>query len=120
MAGASQRSFDKPDEQRTPDKTKVDVLAIGDMTYQRSTFQPGWRWSENVKPVAGTDSCQSRHVGAVVAGRIHVKHDDGTEIEAGPGDAYLVEPGHDAWTLGDETCVCLEISTSPSTYATPV
>ncbi|GAA1696009.1 cupin domain-containing protein [Microcella alkalica] len=108
MTGAQSRSFDSPDEQRTPPKTRVDILKLEGTTAGRFTFEPGWRWSEAVKPIAGTDSCQARHVGAVVAGRLHVAHGDGSEFEAGPGDAYVIEPGHDAWVVGDETYVGYE------------
>ena len=78
----------------------------------RFTFQPGWRWSECVKPVAGTDSCQVCHVGAIVAGRLRVVHNDGTEGEVAPGDAYVIEPGHDAWVVGDEPFVGIEFKSA--------
>ena len=84
------------------------------------TLQPGWKWSECIKPVVGGDSCQARHVGAVVSGRMHIVHDDGTESDAGPGDAYVIEPGHDAWVVGDEALVGYEFeSTTAGTYAQP-
>jgi hypothetical protein len=108
MPGVQSRGFDSPDESRTPDKTKVDIVRMEGTTVGRFTFEPGWRWSDCVKPVAGTDSCQARHVGAVHSGRIAVKHEDGTELELGPGDAYIIEPGHDAWVVGDETFVGFE------------
>ena len=108
MAGVQSRGFDSPDESRTPDKTKVDIVRMEGTTVGRFTFEPGWRWSDCVKPVAGTDSCQARHVGAVHSGRIAVKHEDGTELELGPCDAYIIEPGHDAWVVGDETFVGFE------------
>jgi hypothetical protein len=118
MAGVEARTFDSPDETRTPEKTRVDVVRMGATTAARYTFQPGWRWSESVKPVVGTDSCQVRHVGVVQSGRLHVKHDDGTEGEAGPGDAYVIEPGHDAWVVGDEVFVGFEFeSRSAEEYA---
>ena len=118
MAGIEARGFDSPDETRTPDKTRVDVVRMGATTAARYTFQPGWRWSEAVKPVVGTDSCQVRHVGVVQSGRLHVKHEDGTEGEAGPGDAYVIEPGHDAWVVGDEVFVGFEFeSKSAEEYA---
>lgn len=118
MAGVETRSFDAPDETRTPDKTKVDVVRLGPTTAARFTFEPGWRWSECIKPTAGTDSCQARHVGAIVGGRLHVLHEDGTEGEAGPGDAYVIEPGHDAWVVGDEPVVAFEFeSKAASEYA---
>jgi hypothetical protein len=78
MAGVSGKSFDTPDETRTPDKTKMDVLRLSGATVARITFQPGWKWSECIKPVTGTDSCQARHVGTIVAGRLHVVHRDTT------------------------------------------
>jgi uncharacterized cupin superfamily protein len=116
MANLASKSFDQPDETRTPDKTKVDVVRLGDATVARFTFQPGWRWDECVKPVAGTDSCQARHVGAVISGQLHVVHDDGSETDVGPGDAYVVEPNHNAWVLGDQEVVALEFE-SAETYA---
>ena len=108
MAGVQRLDFDSPDETRTPDKTRVDVVRLGETTAARMTFEPGWKWSECVKPVAGTDSCQVRHVGVVQSGQLVVKHDDGTEAEVGPGDAYVIEPGHDAWVVGDERFVGFE------------
>jgi hypothetical protein len=108
MAGVQSRDFDSPDETRTPQKTRVDVVRMGDMKAARFAFEPGWRWSECVKPVAGTDSCQARHVGVVQSGRLVVRHEDGTELELGPGDAYLIEPGHDAWVVGEERFVGFE------------
>jgi hypothetical protein len=112
------KSFDAPDESRTPDKTQLNVVKLGDVQAARLTAQPGWRWSECIKPVAGTDSCQARHVGAVMAGRMHVVQDDGTESEIGPGDAYFIAPGHDAWVVGDEPFVGYEFeSKTAQTYA---
>jgi hypothetical protein len=85
MAGVESRNFDSADETRTPDKTRVDVVRMGGTTAGRFAFEPGWRWSDCVKPVAGTESCQARHVGVVHSGRLAVKHEDGTEVEIGPG-----------------------------------
>ena len=81
---------------------------MGDATAARFTFEPGWKWSDCVKPVAGTDSCQARHVGVVQSGKLHVVHEDGSEADFAPGDAYLIEPGHDAWVVGDESFVGFE------------
>ena len=108
MPGVQSRSFDTPDETRTPDKTKVEVVRMGNTAASRFTFEPGWRWSECVKPVVGTESCQARHLGFVQSGRMHVTHEDGTEQDLGPGDAYVIEPGHDAWVVGDERFVGYE------------
>jgi len=117
MAGIAKKSFDSPDESRTPSKTRVDMVDLGVARAGRFTMEPGWRWSECIKPVAGTDSCQARHVGAVVSGRLHITHEDGTEFEIGPGDAYVIEPGHDAWVVGDQRFQGLEFeSKTAETY----
>ena len=116
MAGIASGSFDQPDETRTPDKTRIEVVRLGALTAARITFQPGWRWSESIKPVVGTDSCQARHVGTVASGRLHVVHEDGSEAEAAPGAVYVIEPGHDAWVVGDEPFVGFEFE-SAETYA---
>jgi hypothetical protein len=108
MAGVQELNFDSPDETRTPDKTRVDVVRTGGATAARVSLAPGWRWSECVKPVVGTERCQVHHVGVVQSGVMHVVHDDGSELEIGPGRAYEILPGHDAWVVGDEPCIALE------------
>ena len=120
MAGIEKKSFESPDETRTPDKSTVAVVHLGTVSAGRLTAQPGWKWSECIKPIVGTDSCQARHIGAVQSGRLRIAHDDGTEVEVGPGDAYVIEPGHDAWVLGDEDFVAFEFeSRTAQDYATP-
>ncbi|HVA59586.1 MAG TPA: cupin domain-containing protein [Mycobacteriales bacterium] len=74
----------------------------------RATFQPGWRWSQHVKPVAGTESCEVAHAGFVISGAMTVRMDDGTTESFGPGDVQIVGPGHDAWVDGDEPCILLD------------
>src|SRR6476660_8026206 len=108
MAGAVKKSFDSPDERRSPDKSEVEVVNLGSVKAARMTLQPGWTWSECIKPIAGTDSCQVHHEGMVAQGTMHVRHDDGTELELGPGDAYVIEPGHDAWVVGSDVLVGYE------------
>jgi hypothetical protein len=112
MATLIGKSFDSPDETRSADKTAVAVVQLDSAKVARLTLQPGWRWSECVKPVAGTDSCQARHTGVVGSGRLHVTHDDGSEAEAGVGEAYSIAPGHDAWVVGDEAFVGYEFEQS--------
>ena len=120
MATVIGKSFDAPDEVRTPDKVRLEVIDLGGAKAMRMTAQPGWRWSECIKPVVGGDSCQARHVGMAQSGRIHVVHDDGTEVDLEPGHAYLIEPGHDAWVVGDEPFVGYEFeSKTAETYARP-
>ncbi|MEI8409524.1 MULTISPECIES: cupin domain-containing protein [unclassified Kribbella] len=112
------KTFDEPDEQRTPDKTKVDVVKLPGASVARITFQPGWRWSECIRPVVGGESCQVRHVGTLLSGEMQVVHDDGGKANLTPGIAYIIEPGHDAWVVGDEPAVGLEFeSHSAEIYA---
>ena len=108
MAGVETLNFDSPDETRSPEKTKVDIVKAGSSKAARMALEPGWRWSECVKPIAGTDSCQARHLGIVQSGSLHVVHEDGTESDLGPGQVYTIEPGHDAWVVGDERFVAYE------------
>jgi quercetin dioxygenase-like cupin family protein len=118
MATLQTKSLDRPDETRPlAGKGKVDIVKLGELTVGRAVFEPGWRWSEHVKPLAGTDSCQVHHNGYILSGRMRVRMDDGTEAEAGPGDVFVVPPGHDAWTVGDEPIVALDFS-GMDTYAT--
>jgi hypothetical protein len=118
MAGVEKRDFDSPDESRTPEKTQVNVVHLGGQAAARFTMEPGWKWSECVKPVAGTDSCRHRHLGVVHSGRMRVTHEDGTVLDLEPGDAYVIEPGHDAEVVGDETFVGFEFQpTSAEEYA---
>jgi quercetin dioxygenase-like cupin family protein len=108
MAELGKKSLSAPDETRPIDKGTVEVVEVGGVTIMRTTFQPGWRWSESVKPVVGTDSCQVPHVGYVISGRLHVRMDDGEELEVGAGEAVHIPPGHDAWVVGDEPYVGLD------------
>ncbi len=108
MAGVQQLNFDSPDETRTPPKTRVDVVRTGSAVAARLAFEPGWRWSECVKPVVGTEKCQVHHIGFIQSGTMHVVHDDGVELDLGPGSAYEIQPGHDAWIVGDESCIAYE------------
>ena len=108
MARLEKKSLDHPDETRPIDKGTVEVVELDGATVMRTTFQPGWRWSECVKPVVGTESCQTHHVGYAISGRMHVVMDDGEELDLGPGDAIQIPPGHDAWIVGDEPCVVID------------
>lgn len=111
MAGLESKRFDNPDETRPfKDKGHVELVTIAGGTVGRAVFEPGWKWSEHVRPIAGTDSCQSAHFGYVVSGRQVVKMDDGTELEVNAGDVVSIPPGHDGWTVGDEPCVVVDFS----------
>ena len=110
------KSHNSPDEVRTPNKTRVEVVHLKDFTLGRFNFEPGWRWSECIKPVVKTDSCQLSHVGYALSGRLTVRLEDGTEKTQAPGDSYSIPPGHDAWVEGAEGFVGLEVI-SASEYA---
>jgi quercetin dioxygenase-like cupin family protein len=110
MASLQRKSIDTPDETRSFPHGSFTIVRLGNTSIARAEFQPGWRWSEHVKPLAGTDSCQTHHLGYLVSGRLGVRMNDGTEMELEPGDAYEIPPGHDGWVIGDEPVVGLEIS----------
>ncbi|MCT9626036.1 quercetin dioxygenase-like cupin family protein [Arthrobacter sp. SORGH_AS 212] len=112
------KSFDEPDEKRRPPNTVVDVVHVGGTTLARLTFERGWRWSETVKTVVHTDSCQVNHVGICTSGTLTVEMDDGTRTTVSAGHAYAIPPGHDAWVEGDETFVGYELL-SAAAYAKP-
>ncbi len=103
------KSHDTPDEVRAPNKTRVEVVRLGDFTLGRFIFQPGWRWSECIKPVVGTESCQASHVGYAVSGRITVKLNDGSQKTIAKGMSYTIPPGHDAWVEGTDPFVGIEV-----------
>ena len=109
------KNMGSPDETRSLPKTKGEVVKLGEHTIMRGTFEPGWKWSECVKPAAGTSSCQVNHVMYIISGKMRVRMDDGTEKELGPGDAGVIPPGHDAWIVGNEPCVGIDF-TGGATY----
>ena len=118
MGEFASKSFDKPDETRSFEHGRVDVIHLAGSSAAQATFEPGWRWSTDVKPVAGTDSCQAHHVGYALAGALHVVTGGGDEFDIGPGDAYEILPGHDAWVVGDDTFQGLEFqSQTAESYA---
>lgn len=108
MAEAKGKSFDNPDERHEAGKGTVDVVNLGGATTRRLTFQPGWRWSVDVKPTAKTETCQIPHLNIHISGQLKVQMEDGKETEYGPGDVALIPPGHDAWVVGDEPVVIIE------------
>src|SRR5215213_5212546 len=118
MAGLVTKKFDSPDEQRRPDKKTLDLVNLDGVKAARLTWQAGWRCSECIKRVVGGDSCKAHHVGTIASGVMHVGHDDGTSGDIGPGEAYVIQPGHDAWVVGDEPVVGFEFDSSTAqTYA---
>ena len=119
MARPERKRFDNPDDTRPfQDKGHVEIVNISDGVVGRATFEPGWKWSDHVRPIAGTDSCQAAHLGYVISGRQVIRMDDGTELEIAAGDIVSIPAGHDAWTIGDEPCVVLDFA-GMANYAKP-
>jgi hypothetical protein len=105
---AELKSFNKPDEVREFSKGKLELVKIGNATIGRATFQPGWKWSESLQPLAKTKSCEAPHFQYHVSGTIMVKMDDGTILECKPGDVSLLPMGHDAWVVGNKPAVVVD------------
>ena len=112
------RSHNSPDELRTPNKTRVEVVQFDGVTMGQFNFEPGWRWSECIKPVVQTDHCQVSHVGYAVSGSLAVRMTDGTEKTIAAGEFYTIPPGHDAWVEGDQPYVGIEVM-SANVFAKP-
>jgi hypothetical protein len=116
MARAERKNFGSPDEIRTFEKGKIELLNIGGGTVGRLTLEPGWRWSQHVKPLVGTEWCEAPHFQYQLSGRLHALMADGTEFETGPGDVTALPSGHDGWVVGDEPVVLVDWS-GASNYA---
>lgn len=108
MANGELKRLSAPDEVRQFGHGKMEIVNIGGGAVGRAVFEPGWRWSNDIKPVAGTDLCQAPHFLYQISGRMVVKMADGTEMESGPGDVAIIPPGHDAWVVGNEPVVVVD------------
>ena len=103
------QSLDAASVSRIVPLGRVDLIELGGIAFDRATFQPGWRWSEHEESAGEGQLCSQRHLGYLISGRMRFRMDDGTEIEAAAGDVYLIPPGHDAWVVGHEPCVALDL-----------
>ena len=108
MGEIQSKSFEAPDEVVSLPKLAGQIVALGETYIARYIYQPGWRWSEDVKPVVGTPSCEYHHQGVVLSGSVQVTKDDGSRRTIGPGEAFDFPPGHDAWVVGEEPCDTIE------------
>ena len=112
VAGSTlvRKSLNQPEETRPFEagSGQLQLVNVAEGAVGRATFNPGWRWSQHVKPIAGTESCQAAHMGYVISGRMTIQMDDGTKDDFGPGDVMVCPPGHDAWVVGDEACVVVD------------
>jgi hypothetical protein len=104
------KNIETPDERRAFEHSSRHVVNLPGVTIVRCEYQPGWKWSTDMKPVVGTTACQVAHTGYIISGRLHARMDDGRECSLGPGDAHVLPAGHDAWVEGDEPCVALDLA----------
>ena len=111
------KTIDKPDERRDFPRGHLELLNLAGLDFAIATFEPGWRWSDSVAPIAGTSSCEIHHNGYCVSGRLRVRMNDGSEAEIGPGDVFVITPGHDAWVVGDEPFIGHDFSSNMTEYA---
>ena len=117
-AKTEQKRFANPDETRTFDLGRADLINIGGGVVGRLEFQPGWRWSEHLKPAVGTELCEAPHFQYHLQGTLRIRMQDGTEFDAVPGDVTALPSGHDAWVVGDEPVVVVDWF-GASNYAKP-
>ena len=110
MANMQKKNLSSPDETRSFPKGRVELVTLEGITFGRATLEPGWKWSDHVKPIAKTKSCEAPHTQFVVSGRLKVRMDDGKEEEFGPGDVAVIPPGHDGWVIGNEPFVAIDIT----------
>lgn len=104
------KNFNQAEEKRVFEWGAIELVTVGDVTFGRATLQPGWRWSTSVKPMVNTELCEASHLQFQLSGRLHVKMEDGTEAEFVAGDVVSIPPGHDAWVVGNEPVVVIDIS----------
>jgi hypothetical protein len=103
-------SFAKPNEVREFPHGKVELISVNGVTFGRVTFHPGWKWSNDIKPLAGTNTCQASHLGVQISGTMRIVMDDGTEKDLHAGEVVFIPPGHDGWVVGNEPCVFIDIT----------
>jgi class 3 adenylate cyclase len=118
MAHMQRKLLDLPDETRMLPNGRTDIWNLGDFVVGRITFEPGWQWSKDVKPIAQTEWCEYHHLGLVLEGNLHYITPDGLEMEVGPGMLYEILPGHDAWVVGDKAVIQYDFA-GMRTFALP-
>jgi hypothetical protein len=110
MATMEKKNLSQPDESRSFEKGRLELVNLGGVTFGRATLEPGWSWSTCVKPLVNTHSCEAPHLQYHIAGKLAVRMDDGSEQVFGPGDVSNIPPGHDAWVVGNDQVVVIDIT----------
>jgi quercetin dioxygenase-like cupin family protein len=113
----TKKSLDTPDVTKDCGHGTLELVCLEDAALGRFTLQPGWKWSEHVRPMMHTESCPMHHLQYVISGRLRIVQDDGSRVDLGPGDFASIPPGHDGWVLGDEPFVCIDFSPDMKHYA---
>ncbi|MEP7378329.1 MAG: adenylate/guanylate cyclase domain-containing protein [Chloroflexota bacterium] len=108
MGKLQKRNLGAPDELRSVGRGQLAIVEVGDAVVGQITFEPGWRWSVDVRPIVGTGLCEVHHVGYIISGSLHTEMRDGSMLDVEAGDVYELPPGHDSWVVGDEPCVSLD------------
>ena len=114
------RDFEQADDTTRFPNGHEHIVDVGGTSVGLATFQPGWRWSNDVRPLMGTDRCPIVHAGYVLSGRLHVRLGDGSALDLEPGQVYVIPAGHDAWVVGDDPCRLLDWGGKVREYAAPV
>lgn len=104
------KRFDRPDEVRTVEKARIELVELGDAAIGHTVFEPGWHWAEHVKPIVGTETCEVHHLGYVMSGHLHVDMDEGGSVDLKAGDVFEVPPGHIAYVVGDEPWISIDFA----------
>ena|SRR3989338_3588833 len=110
MTTQFRKNLSSPDETRTFEKGSVELATLSGVTFGRVTLHPGWKWSQHVKPIVKTESCLAPHTQYIISGKLHIAMDDGTNFDLGPGDATVIPPGHDAWVVGNESVIAIDVT----------
>jgi hypothetical protein len=109
MSQIERKTFDQPDEIRSFEKGKLELMTLGGVTFGRATLEPGWKWSTSIKPLVNTENCLIPHLQYLISGRLHVVMADGSQEDFIQGDVFSIPPGHDAWVVGQEPVVVLDV-----------
>jgi len=110
MSRLQRKRLSNPDEVRVFDNGRVEIFSLDDVDIGRQFFEPGWRWSTDIKPIAGTEYCQYHHIGIVLSGHLRVEMEDGVMLDLEPDSAYEIPPGHDAWVVGEDPWVTFDFA----------